>query len=370
MRALYGTVIGTVQQMITDVSAALTRRQHCGSEPAAESADFSDAVWQEVGDDLRQAMSDYPLEQARRDAAGSVAPIVAELLNAGFSPERLASVAGVSQATIRSWSDGADTTDADTEPLRLLADTTEKLSHLMPGISAIGWLHTQLPTSRYTGLDLIAAGHSERLLLHAAGHLSAQTALSGVFDDWRLDDAFEVFAAGDGQPALRPRQPKDRRNDHLADITPAGVLAALHHHGWEVTRTCDGTSARLHQPLRGAGATVVVPLDASSWEFEPLMREALVAIEQAEPDAWARLHPECPADELIARVELAAVQPDMSTATVQALALHASAHPADTATTDAADADAVYALRRRAAALRQRAVSLDAAAASLGFATG
>ena len=62
--------------LLAEMTELLMRHLHAWAEPVepSENDEFLREVWQEVGDDLRHAMREYPLSQAAADAKSLPTP--------------------------------------------------------------------------------------------------------------------------------------------------------------------------------------------------------------------------------------------------------------------------------------------------------
>lgn len=149
--------------------------------------------------------------EARTDEAAkrSVADLLGELADAGFSWRDIARLVGVTVPAVRKWRQGEPATGQNRRSVaRLLAFVDVLRSdHLVQDVPS--WLEMPLRTPAVTGLDVYAAGRSDLLLAHAARHISSDVVLDAVNPEWRQDasDRFEVFTADDGEQGIRLRRP-------------------------------------------------------------------------------------------------------------------------------------------------------------------
>ena len=69
------------------------------------------------------------------------------------------------------------------------------------------WLEMPLGPSSVTGLDVYATNFVEPLVMHAAGHISAEQLLDQFAPEWRgrAENRFEIITASDGHAAIRMR---------------------------------------------------------------------------------------------------------------------------------------------------------------------
>jgi len=144
-------------------------------------------------------------------ARKSVTGLLAELgQDRGMSWSDIASWARVSVSAVRKWRQGGDSTPDNRNRLAMIAALLDWLSEYMIEDPA-QWLEMEFPLPagyHVRPLDLLFAGHVDGLLDIAAQRESVESVLDDTDPDWRdtRRSDFEVFDAGDGHRAIRPRK--------------------------------------------------------------------------------------------------------------------------------------------------------------------
>jgi transcriptional regulator with XRE-family HTH domain len=154
-------------------------------------------------------------ERALRERAAvkvrkGIRSLLAELgEDRGMGWSDMAELVGVSVAAIRKWRKGGDATPESRMRLASLAAFLDCLSELAIE-EPVQWLEVRLPLpSEYLirPVDLYRDGHAALVLDIAAQRLTAEAALDEIDVAWRdrCRTRFEVYAASDGQRAIRIR---------------------------------------------------------------------------------------------------------------------------------------------------------------------
>lgn len=135
--------------------------------------------------------------------------LLTELADLGFPWSDVASIVGVSVPALRKWRKGGDAIGDNRVRLAELVAFCDIIQEKRFAITDIvGWLATPLVSGRcpITGLDLLRQGRYG-LMFQFAETDDPESILDEFDPDWRAryDDAFEVFVASDGVPAVRFR---------------------------------------------------------------------------------------------------------------------------------------------------------------------
>jgi hypothetical protein len=157
---------------------------------------------------LHQRTIETQLRSRSEEAAKrSALDLLNELGDAGLAWRDIARMVGVTVPAVRKWRQGDQPTGRHRKAIaRLLAFIDVLRSeHLILDVSS--WLEMPLGASSATGIDAYAAGLIEALVMHAAGHTSAEQVLDQLDPAWRhaAVSRFEIFTAADGQAAIKMR---------------------------------------------------------------------------------------------------------------------------------------------------------------------
>ena len=155
------------------------------------------------GDTLEAEM----LTVANRRAKESLASLLDELNNLGFSWRDVARVAGVSVPAVRKWRLGGAASGSNRQKVATVIALCDIASDRYLIADVAGWLETPLhPEAPITGLDMAAKSRFD-LVLRLASEYGGDTeeALDEFEPDWRerYSSPVEVFTAPDGMPGLR-----------------------------------------------------------------------------------------------------------------------------------------------------------------------
>lgn len=139
--------------------------------------------------------------------------LLEEIKERGFGWRDIARMVGVSVPALRRWRQGEPPTG---EHRRRIAELAAFLRMIVedPCVSDIAsWM--EMPIVReapVTAIDLYARGHLFVIFQLAGRHIAPEAALDQAEPGWRerYRSEYEVFRAGDGQPAIRPRATNDR----------------------------------------------------------------------------------------------------------------------------------------------------------------
>ncbi len=156
----------------------------------------------QVHGDLLQIQLESRTEEA---AKRSSVDLLAELADLGFSWTAIARIVGVSIPSIRKWRQGETATGENRRKLARLVALVGVLEsdHLISDVAS--WLDIPLAGSNFTGIDVLANGRLSDVVEYAAEHIESTELLDRSLPTWRDEpqSQFEVFQAGDGEPAIR-----------------------------------------------------------------------------------------------------------------------------------------------------------------------
>lgn len=158
--------------------------------------------------DLHQRTIEIQLRTRSEEVAKRAAPeLLNELAAIGLAWRDIARLVGVTVPAVRKWRQGDPPTGAHRKAIAGLLAFIDVLrsDHLIMDVPS--WLEIPLIDSSVTALDMYAAGLGEALVMHAAGHISAEQLLHQYDPTWRrvTDSRFEIITAADGQAAIRLR---------------------------------------------------------------------------------------------------------------------------------------------------------------------
>lgn len=121
----------------------------------------------------------------------------------------MARMLGVSTPAIRKWRFGEGISPANRSAVARLAALMDMLSDHFMIEEPASWLEIPLAATRYSLVDLYAAGRLDLILEYAGRRITnAEDLLDQHDPNWRDAGSlreFEVFQAADGQPAVRKR---------------------------------------------------------------------------------------------------------------------------------------------------------------------
>lgn len=193
------------------VSPALDRPTRTSQDELAETAGFLHTATRVISDDvagLHRRTIEMQLGSRTAEAAKrSTSDLLNELADLGIAWRDIARMVGVTVPAVRKWRQGEPATGVHRKAIAgLLAfiDVLRAEHHIMDIPS---WLEMPLGPSSVTGIDMYAAALVEPLVMHAAGHISAEQLLDQFAPAWRgrPESRFEILTAGDGQAAIRMR---------------------------------------------------------------------------------------------------------------------------------------------------------------------
>jgi hypothetical protein len=193
------------------VSPALARPTRTSQDELAEQAGFLHSVTRVLTDGvagLHRRTIEVQLRSRTEEAAKRSAPdLLNELADLGIAWRDIARMVGVTVPAVRKWRQGEPATGAHrkaTAGLLAFIDVLRSEHHV---VDVPSWLEMPLGDSSVTGVDVYAGGLVEPLVMHAAGHISAEQLLDQFDPDWHrtTERQFEIFTAADGQAAIRMR---------------------------------------------------------------------------------------------------------------------------------------------------------------------
>ena len=193
------------------LAPVLDRPTRTSQDELAERAGILHTMTRVLTDDaagLHHRTIEIQLRSRSEEAAKRAATdLLEELAAGGLAWRDIARLIGVTIPAVRKWRQGELPTGAHRKELaRLLAFIDVLRSdHLIMDVPS--WLEMPIGDSYVTGLDIYAARFIEPLVMHAAGHISAEQLLNAFDPAWRsaTDSRFEVITASDGQAAIRLR---------------------------------------------------------------------------------------------------------------------------------------------------------------------
>jgi transcriptional regulator with XRE-family HTH domain len=139
--------------------------------------------------------------------------LLGEINELGFGWRDIARMVGVSVPALRRWRQGESPTGEHRRRIAELGAFVRILGedHLVADVAS--WM--EMPITRdapLTGIDLYTQGQLLTIFDLASEHITPDQALDTADPGWRerYQSDFEVFRAGDGQPAIRPRSTSGR----------------------------------------------------------------------------------------------------------------------------------------------------------------
>ena len=189
----------TIDEVVAEVGHLRSRTRLLGEDVAETD--------REVGEVYREALAEQLDVKARMTAKRSVADMLGELADAGFSWRDIARLAGVSVPAVRRWRLGEAATGANRLAVARIVAFVEMLrdDHLVSDVAS--WMEVPLvPGAPVTAIDLAAAGLLQEVVEIAAGHSTGEDVLNRTQPGWRerYRSDYEVFEAPDGELGTRP----------------------------------------------------------------------------------------------------------------------------------------------------------------------
>ena len=189
----------TIDEVVAEVGHLRSRTRLLGEDVAETDRD--------VGEVYREALSEQLDVKARMTAKRSVADMLGELADAGFSWRDIAALVGVSVPAVRRWRLGEAATGANRLAVARIVALVEMLrdDHLVSDVAS--WMEVPLvPGTPVTAIDLAAAGLLQEVVEIAAGHSTGEDVLDRTQPGWRerYRSDYEVFEAPDGELGTRP----------------------------------------------------------------------------------------------------------------------------------------------------------------------
>lgn len=143
----------------------------------------------------------------------AMSELLTELNELGFGWRDIARMVGVSVPALRRWRQGESPTGDHRRRVAEFAAFVRILTedHLVKDVAS--WMEVPITSDvPVTGIDLYAQGHLATIFDLASEHITPEQALDQADPGWRerIDFEYEVFRAGDGQPAIRPRSSSGR----------------------------------------------------------------------------------------------------------------------------------------------------------------
>lgn len=189
----------TIDEVVAEVGRLRSRTSLLGEDVAETDRD--------VGEAYREALSEQLDVKARMTAKRSVADMLGELADAGFSWRDIAALVGVSVPAVRRWRLGEAATGANRLAVARIVALVEMLrdDHLVSDVAS--WMEVPLvPGTPVTAIDLAAAGLLQEVVEIAAGHSTGEDVLDRTQPGWRerYRSDYEVFEAPDGELGTRP----------------------------------------------------------------------------------------------------------------------------------------------------------------------
>lgn len=148
-----------------------------------------------------------------RIAKRGLPELLGELNELGFGWRDLARMVGVSVPALRRWRQGEQPTGDHRRRVAQLVAFVGLLveDHLVANVAS--WMEVPITSDvPDTPIDLYSRGHFETVFDLASDHVTPEQALDHADPGWRerIDNQYEVFVAGDGQPGIRSRSSSGR----------------------------------------------------------------------------------------------------------------------------------------------------------------
>ena len=189
----------------------IDRPTRTSQDKLVERAGFLHSMTRVLSDDaadLHQRTIEIQIRSRSEEAAKRAAlDLLNELADDGLAWRDIARLVGVTVPAVRKWRQGDPPTGAHRKAIAGLLAFIDVLRSDHQIMDVPSWLEMPLIDSSVTGLDVYAAGLVEPLVMHAAGHISAEQLLDQYDPSWRsaTDNRFEIITAADGQAAVRLR---------------------------------------------------------------------------------------------------------------------------------------------------------------------
>lgn len=189
----------------------IDRPTRTSQDELVERAGFFHSMTRVLSDgaaDLHRRTIEIQLRSRSEEAAKRAAPdLLNELADVGLAWRDIARLTGVTVPAVRKWRQGDPPTGAHRKAIAGLLAFIDVLRSDHQIVDVPSWLEMALIDSSVTGLDVYAAGLVEPLVMHAAGHISAEQLLDQYDPSWRraIDSRFEIITAADGRAAIRLR---------------------------------------------------------------------------------------------------------------------------------------------------------------------
>ncbi len=148
-----------------------------------------------------------------KTAKRAMTELLNELNDLGFGWRDIARMVGVSVPALRRWRQGESPTGDHRRRVAELVAFVRILTddHLVTQVAS--WMEVPLTHDvPVTAIDLYSKGRLATIFDLASEHITPEQALDQADPGWRerIDTEYEVFRAGDGQPAIRPRESPGR----------------------------------------------------------------------------------------------------------------------------------------------------------------
>ncbi len=163
---------------------------------------------EDVDDIHRRALFVEWQSRTSDEARKSVATLLDELAELGFSWSDIARMVGVTVPAVRKWRAGQGASGGSRRDLAALRAATALIAEHYQVEEIASWFEVPLAAgSPITPIDLYAAGRTNLLFNYASGHVDPEQVLDELDSEWRERGRsdFEVFRSSDGDLAIRPR---------------------------------------------------------------------------------------------------------------------------------------------------------------------
>ncbi len=129
----------------------------------------------------------------------------------GLSWTTVARMVGVSDAAVRKWRRGEQTTPENRRRLARSVAFLQIIQERFPVREPAGWLEMRISEdSTVTAVDIFSEGRADLLFELAAARANPQQVLDAFEPNWRqvyrVDERFEVVRAPDGEPVIVQRR--------------------------------------------------------------------------------------------------------------------------------------------------------------------
>jgi hypothetical protein len=195
----------SIEDLVLEARELTEEMGHLRNVDAVEASD--------LGDVHRLAFRVQLEAHTAKVAKRAPSELLGEINDLGFGWRDVARMIGVSVPALRRWRQGEPPTGEHRLHIAELAAFLHILSddHLVADVAS--WM--KMPISRdapVTGIDLYVQGQRFEIFELAGEHVTPHEALDRAEPDWRdrYRSDYEVFFAGDGQPAIRLRSTSAR----------------------------------------------------------------------------------------------------------------------------------------------------------------